>query len=473
MATKNEIPEESTERATEGLYRIPADNLPALNKRLEKLTKRAAKLGVEPISLRVVETEDQPVWSVIRKRGTYKAGEAAIFEDEETAGKFSRLNSQGPVTKSFRRWLHIEVFGVTPQVAGWKFVATIQHAGEAGNILRTVPNETVPMVYRNAPSTNCEHCNKSRNRRDTYIVKNVTDETFKQVGSNCLTDFLGGADPHAIAAWAELLGAFDESMRGAGEWDGSIHKSYADRDSFLVHVAANIRANGWVSKKIAWEQRGSGKIATAVSAAEDYYEKNPVEAAAAGKFVPVEDVDLERAAKAMQWAETNLLEVDPTTLGDYLFNLRVACASEVVEPRSFGILASLIVAAEREGAAPQKMGTKIEGAGPASEHIGEIKKRTDLVLTVESVRTVETNDMGTVGLHIMKTAEGSVVKWWNYNSTDLEVGKTYKVRCTPQRHEEYKGRKETTVNRVVAIEVPSYTPEAGKPGLMERLGVEG
>ncbi len=51
----------------------------------------------------------------------------------------------------------------------------------------------------------CDYCKKDWIvRRDTYIVKNDKGE-IRQIGSNCLSDFLGHPNPTRIA-WLDSVG---------------------------------------------------------------------------------------------------------------------------------------------------------------------------------------------------------------------------------------------------------------------------
>ncbi|CAM6053382.1 unnamed protein product [Sphagnum tenellum] len=93
-----------------------------------------------------------------------------------------------------------------PKIEGWTFIARIDHANETGNIIRVVPNTkvAVPERYRTS-APNCDHCNKIRRRRDTFVLHCEATDEFKIVGSSCLVDFFGH-DPLKMARMAELLG---------------------------------------------------------------------------------------------------------------------------------------------------------------------------------------------------------------------------------------------------------------------------
>ena len=132
-------------------YRVIEVNLEHLQGRIEKLNKRARKLGCQEIQVQVTNEE------------------------------FIQVGMAGSDFTETVKMLTVTVTGEAPVIAGWKFVATLQHE-QTGTILRTVRGEEIPERYREADASVCEHCNTRRKRKDTYVVKNVENGEFKQVG---------------------------------------------------------------------------------------------------------------------------------------------------------------------------------------------------------------------------------------------------------------------------------------------------
>lgn len=433
-----------------GLYLIPDENLGKLTEKLVKLNKRAAKLGVTPITLTIEETIDRPTWFV---------GKAA-FEDEAAAIKFARIYSTVSVVRAGYIREHIVIVdGEAPKLNGWVFTATIQAAGEAGNILRTVPGQTVPARYRDADGTRCEHCKTSRRRNDTYIVRH-DDGTAKQVGSSCLMDFLGHANPQAAASWAELLGAFDEAIRG---WETGGHEKHIESlDNYLTAAAASIRAYGWTSKGVAYE-RGSLSTAARIEHDLDLPKSSRGDRCWCGGTeytphvaAPVTPADEARAQAAIEWAHA----IPADTESDYLHNVRVVCASDALEPRSYGIAASVITASERDR---ERAATRAQEHAERkdSQWVGEEGKRLDMIVTVKHTREIG-SDFGLKVLHVFQDGDGNVIKWFS-TTENLEVGTTVGLRGTVKRHSEYQGVKETILTRCKVSAVTARAePTTGK-----------
>ena len=97
---------------------IPADSYPLVLEKINALNKRAAKLKVPPVQLQIT-------------------GE--IFKDMR---KDPDLDPYGDTPKRQMKFFKVKVIGESPKLAGWKFIATIEHK-DAGNIIRAVPGHPV------------------------------------------------------------------------------------------------------------------------------------------------------------------------------------------------------------------------------------------------------------------------------------------------------------------------------------------
>ena len=302
------------------LYRVPEGNLEALTARVGKMNKRAAKLKMEPLVLTTIGEEFE--------ERTRKEGDIAGYR---------------VVTYSVR-FVIVTLTGTCPRVNGWAMAATIQHE-DGGNILRTVPGfETcLPLVYRNC-STGCDHCRTDRRRNDTYVLHSEAGE-WKQVGRNCLADFLRTSDASGIAEYAEMLASIDEEM---GEFEeesfgGSSGPEYFTAKRLLTQVACCVRADGWCSRT---EAKNSfvPKCATVDSAMALWDQKtwDKLSDADQVRLTPTE-ADEAKAAAAIAWAQDLPADVG----NDYLWNIRVVSHREMLSYRDAGLAGSIIAAYNR------------------------------------------------------------------------------------------------------------------------------
>ncbi|MCK9325804.1 MAG: hypothetical protein M0P69_09945 [Bacteroidales bacterium] len=394
-------------------YRVIEVNLEHLQGRIEKLNKRARKLGCQEIQVQVTNEE------------------------------FIQVGMAGSDFTETVKMLTVTVTGEAPVIAGWKFVATLQHE-QTGTILRTVRGEEIPERYREADASVCEHCNMNRRRKDTYIVRNVETNECKQVGRTCLKDFTGHTNPESIARWFDdVLTELDKLTEGSEGGYGEAPR-YLETRTYLAHVAACIRLDGWVSKTKAMQDH-----CWATAGAAEYYmvgwtralRLTPGEKAEIANLQPVER-DFDMADKSIEWARTELAA--KANKSDYEHNLDVVMKMDYLGYREQGIAASCVAVYQRKLRRNEERQAQ-ERVGTNSSHVGEVGKRMNIKVTVLDRRICESH-FGTTSLHRMIDESGNILKWFASNC-ELEIGRTYQMKATVKKHDEFRGIKETLVTR--------------------------
>lgn len=397
------------------LFWIPDVNLDALTARIEWLNGRAEKLDATPIVIDVI-------------------------------GHYSYTDKKHKV----HYFTSVFVVGSRIKLAGgYRFVGTLEHAPD-GNILRAVPGESIPLVYRTVDPT-CDHCQLERRRKDTYIVASEDDQ-YLQVGKTCLKDFVGHRSPAAIAAWAEYLADLahyiEEEYFDLGGSPTGIDAVY-----YLTLVAASIRLWGWTSRSKASDM---GLPATADNALywadEDIKtlapnhalkDKNGLqEYTRAGKPVETESADLDLAKAAMVWAAD--LEGDAIVESDYLWNLHIVAQSDGFTWRQVGLAASMIFAYQRH---VNDLAEKLaRGNGKPSIWVGDLKKRQQFD-HLELVAVFSWESMyGVTFMHKFCDVDGNIIVW-KTGSVCLDQGSIYAGKATVKAHDTYKDEKQTVVTR--------------------------
>jgi hypothetical protein len=95
---------------------------------------------------------------------------------------------QGAIETWHEEFEYVIVKGETPRVAGFEFLATLEHE-EGGTIIRRMPRfgedaekgDGIDLsAYREA-CPRCDHCGLERHRKDTYLVRNAETAEIKQV----------------------------------------------------------------------------------------------------------------------------------------------------------------------------------------------------------------------------------------------------------------------------------------------------
>lgn len=450
-----------TEVATQ-TYSVPEENIFELTRKLDKLVRKASKLGTDAIGYTLGKTTDFPYHKAGRKLARLTKSEH--IETAKEAGELVYI-----------RFQEVVVTGKTPRLAGWTFVATLQHLtddqGKGINLLRIVPGfETqLPVQYRTATPENCDHCKKViRTRQETFIVRH-TDGTWKQVGRNCTQDFLGNTDPHAVAALLEqLLSAFDECAAAeedmGGFWGGGWRPRFS-MNEFLTVVATLVRIDGWCSRSRA---RLSEALKSTASNALRYL--NPPDQKEREAFAewkrwvaerPVTDEDKATAEKALEYARTDLAAKESRS--DYEHNLYVATVQSTVDHSLAGIAGSLIPYYIREIERQAMKEVELRMTRD-SKFVGTIDEKLTLQDVLVSKIIVIDSEFGQKYLHKLVTADGNAVAWFNSGNVEsnLALGQKFIIRGTVKKHSEYQGTKQTTLVRVKTMTAEELVKEEAK-----------
>ncbi len=358
-----------------------------------------------------------------------------------------------------RSVVDLEVTSGRPSLAGWDFLAVVEPL-VGGNLLRQVPwaavvdGELEP--FRDGEIT-CDHCRKNRKRLETFIVRAdgsdlaIAAGTYKQVGRNCLSAFLGGKST-AELIWSLNL---EKLLREVAEDDDSGPvRGYTPTEAFdllefLAWTSSSIRIIGWTSKAqavINAQNGGSGdSTASRVS-----YLLTPQSLGAHAKWIadrrdlqPTE-ADIAQAAAALAWAIALL------GASDYERNLGLIARQPTLAPKHTGILASAINAYLKHTGQDLESKRKAAGVIAPSQHVGEVGKRLDLQVTIERVIDTET-DYGILHIHTMRDAHGNAIVW-KTTSKRLEVGRAFALRGTVKKLSEFRGELQTELSRCTMSE---------------------
>lgn len=398
------------------IYRIPVVNFPRLEEEIAKLNKRAKKLGCEPITLSVKNT-------VVEKR-----------KSPHTNVEYDLVIQECTVS------------GQAPKINGWTLVAVLEPVVDTGELLvKEVPGQVCPESYRHT-NFNCDHCGTIRKRNAIFVLR-YEDGSHKQVGRNCIADFLGHKNPDSILGLAEMLFNTDQLLAGASDefWGLSSGVIAAPIHYFVTLVNSIIRSVGWISRTQAQEDDGPS---TANLAYDICTAKTHEQAQKLIKYYKLEitEEDPEVAAKAIQWASEISSEEAGST---YMHDLGVCCRSKIVTYKTAGYVASVVNAYKRHISSLEIAKAKnIE-----SNHIGEVGSR----LTFDDLTILKLHSVSS-GLYPktlvrFSDPQGNIMIWWASGSPQwLQVGKHVKVKGTVCKHSLYNDIPQTELKRVTLVD---------------------
>lgn len=402
-------------------YEIPKHQMSILTAQIKKLNKRAAKIGCAPITIEVISERTETI--------------------THTHSNISGLPSFEKVCV----YTKVRIKGETPKYKGWNFAATIQHLPAVGktkafDIVRSLPDVEIPKYFRN--QQNCDYCGHNRYRKDTFVIQHE-DGTWKQVGRQCLRDFLGHQSPHALAEQAQLitdaLDLMENAEKGEDCFKNFREPQYFSLKFYLEWVAGVIRVCGWVSRSNA-QQTGlcatTNLVESLLSPLPIKDPKYRAEMLELYEAATPTEKDKKKVAEAIEWA------LNLETNNDYLYNINTIAKSGVVTEKLKGYAASIIPAYQRIQEQQQKIQEQQK-----SKHFGTVGKRETFTLTVDKLIPLE-GRYGTTTLHLFHDEQGNRAIWFASAEIKLQVGNTVNCKATVKDHNEREGIKQTVLNRV-------------------------
>jgi hypothetical protein len=380
-------------------YHIPEVNLETFKSKFEKLVKRATKLNVTI-----------PTYTIINDY--FKKIQ---IKNQDVLVRFFAVTITNPVVKAKE----------------WFFIASLEHT-EEGNITHNISGHDIPKRYWDC-APNCEHCNLKRKRNDTFVVMKEFTAEYKQVGSSCLTEFLG-IDGSIYASQAEIYSAVIEMAYASQDTQGQgdSRSTYNYLDHYLQHVVEVITHEDWVSSKYA---KDSGRQSTANIA----YKYMATGAYGIPPYEPPSEVSLGLAIESIEWCE-NLTDAEVES-SEYLHNIRVIARRGVVGQKQYGYAASIFPAYQK--ALLEEM--KKSQIKKESEYVGVISQRHQFYVNVDSVKQIETK-FGTTQLHNMHDALGNQYVWFSSGKI-FDVGEWINIAATVKSFSQWKGVKQTNLTR--------------------------
>jgi hypothetical protein len=362
-------------------YRVPEANLETLKQRLAKIARRCNRIKVTPPVLIVGHPED-----------------VEYTHHDEILGDSKRIRRYFPVTLDSTE---------RPKIDGFEFAAVISPVTDEdgtliGNILRMVPGSTSQLPERFRQATNhCDHCNTDRRRLETFVIAN--ENGFKQVGRNCLANYLGLTNPHMLAELAQILIDADDLM-GMSEGEGFGGSYVPERfpvDEILQLAASAIRQYGWLSNKSAREFE---KTSTSQLVREWALGSAKTREVFEHALSPVSDEDKALATETETWLEGLSIHTD----NDYLYNLALLSQSTSATTKNFGILVSAINAYSKEKERTIRRNARIQ-SDVKSQFVGTIGERIVIENVIIVYATEFSSDYGVTHFYKMKAGDNLFV----------------------------------------------------------------
>lgn len=395
---------------TQTLYHIPATNFARLERDIERINRRAAKLDTEPVELQIHATEH-----VTRTDSLFNTEYEEIF-------------------------FVCSVEGAAPQIEGYTLVASIQPVGDDNeNLVREVPGQKCPQRFRTSDMT-CEHCNKNRRRNSVFIIEN--DGEYRRVGRNCLQDYLGGTSPESLLGRAEYMMDFANLARDAEETGWGSREGNpigVPINQFVTMCAILIQKLGWVPRSKSFDGEATADIAWSMCvnprSRRDFVREKELKATMNAAL----DAEL-----SVAWAA----KIDEENAdSNYLHDLGVCCRQQYVTWDRAGYVGSVLQAYQRH---VEEELAKSQPNTSGSQHVGTEGEKGEFVdLTVTVNRELEPNQYGKRCMIGFNDPDGNVLNWFTKTAPEwVKVGDTVSVSAIVKKHDEFRSVKQTTIKNV-------------------------
>lgn len=364
-------------------------------KLIEKLNKRAMKIGVPSIKYSVNPE------TIIR---TVNNGHKAEF-------------------------VEVTVSGNIPVYNGWSVIAVIDHT-DNGNIVKNLTKGefTIPEMYWTRESI-CDHC-KTKHRRNKTILIKKNDEIM-QIGSSCINSFVE-KDVLSVIGFLQ----WDKTIEEFGDEEDRIGGSYIPGEELDILINTTIR----IIKTIGFKK--SSEENSTKSNLEYYFYNNTQGAAKFRQFVfeKTSDLDInELATGFISWVK----ESEPSS--EFITNLKTLIASKFIEVKYWGFIAGGIASYLRS------IDTKKDDENSINEHLigAEVGKRFKTILILDGIYPID-GYYGVTYRHVFHDNGGRKAVWFSTGkSMDNDmIGKEVNITASVKELGEYKGTKQTVLTRV-------------------------
>ena len=329
---------------------------------------------------------------------------------------------------------------------GWRMNAKIEHDA-TGNLVSLYgpsgsPDESEMRLRQGQKAdAKCDHCGVARNRKVTFLMRSADGYAREaQVGSSCLKDFTGHANPMTILALAEDFEQTFEAIERLGNTPGTAMA--VERPSTVAEVIA--AAWACVEKDGKWRPREHNQRGTADDVKRLLLGEH-------GGRDRIGDAHYKMAEETIAFVQSERFLQRGS---EYTHKLRTLASREHVDADKIGLVASAVAAHQRYKRKSESADANSAAKPPyVSEWKGEKDKKITTAIVVDGDPGVNTK-YGTKTLSILRDIDTGVkLTWLNSGRSALAEGETYNITGTVKAHVERDGLRETVLSRVTSPEL--------------------
>ena len=323
------------------------------------------------------------------------------------------------------QFANLVIAGTIPNVAGWKIAAIIDHSNELDLVHAY---SEIPESYRDRGSF-CDHCNTMRKRNKTIILVNENNE-YKQVGSTCLNDFTNQSTNGVLG----YLESINDLIDHYGDDNTDIDPVYYTYPIESVIAAAINIIHNYGFTKSSDENYSTGIISTKSRMIDYFTSNNSILQEQYNNLINVPDID-NVVSNVISWINNN------TSKTEFIINLQSMMQFTGLKPNHFGYIAGAVVSYNKSVSDTIK--NKITYN---NEYVGNIKDRMIFTVKLLNIHSID-GYYGTTFIHIFIDDKNHNIIWFASKDCGYNVGDQFNMKATIKDHKEYKGIKQTVINR--------------------------
>lgn len=380
----------------ENTYKIPVQFLDSMNAKLDKLNKKALKLGLEEIKIEVLETELYE-----RKDGV----EIPCYTIKLTQLDEIKIN-------------------------GYEFV---------GKLVKNLGDTYIYKGYESVPKEQrdirvCQHCNTNRRRKIYYILKDEQGG-YITVGKSCLIDFIGHKNADKIAEFYQDVKSLveEEFEYLGGDWD--FEPTVYSIDQALKASVVSIKHRGY-HKSDAVMMPTKEHVFLIL---DNRDRKN--------EYGELFEESLKVSRESIEEMKDIINKLEPTS--EYIENLQLLIKDGFVQHSMLGFVVSIPGAVDREKERNLKQSIQRE-CNAKSNYIGEVGEKIDIEVSYLKFNSFDSfygSSYKRTYLYMFLDDSSNCIVWRTGKEEDFKVGDKVRLVGKIKEHKEYKGLKQTILTR--------------------------
>lgn len=369
-------------------YKIFIDVFDAFEAKVEKLNHKADKLGVEPIKYDIVGKG-------VEKINNFDYPYHIVKLHNSSCIKYEGYTFRGKLERGVDN--------------------TFFYFGD-----NSVPISRVKV-------TTCEHCKTNRRRKFYYILQ-AEDGTYITVGKSCLKDFVGHTNVDKVALhYSNILALNNFSIEYTGEPTMEYNYRHYDLDFILRLSIASIKSIGY---KPTTEDELSISTKTHVYQIITLRDKNK-------SFDKLYNYAVDLPQSKIDEIKNVILEDTQDT--HFMNNLKQLVNCGYLSYKHLGLACCIPRVVER-------IKSKSTEASIVSEYLGTIGEKLTVDITYIG-RSSFDGMYGLVYFYNFIDKDGRKIVWKTSSIKPLHHDEVYKATFTIAEHSEYRGIKQTRINR--------------------------